>query len=161
MANTQILEHSNLRNSDNLSSAKKAFNKGFSTGKGDWNYNKIIGDLAFWVDANKDSYVNPETYGASHVHSLGSGGFYGISLHPGGDKSYDARAVFKIQKQGTTRYYLWVYAIALHNGSDIGGYQCFPKVTGGTLVFRWVQVSEGSQGAGYHFATDATRTVSP
>jgi hypothetical protein len=152
MATTKIMEHASLRNTQNLAAAKKAFEKGFSTGKGNWNYTKIIGDLAFWVEEQKDAYVNPETYGASHVHSLGSGGYYGISLHPGGDKSYDARAVFKVLKQGTSRYYLWVYAIALHNGNDIGGYQCFPKVTGGTTTFHWVHVTEGAKD-GYHFAT--------
>jgi hypothetical protein len=152
MATTKIMEHASLRNAQNLAAAKKAFEKGFSTGKGNWNYTKIIGDLAFWVEEKKDAYVNPETYGSSHVHSLGSAGYYGISLHPGGDKSYDARAVFKILKQGTPRYYLWIYAIALHNGNDIGGYQCFPKVTGGTTTFHWVHVTEGAKD-GYHFAT--------
>jgi hypothetical protein len=161
MAKTMILEQVKLREAGNLKKAKKAFDNGFSSGKGDWNYSKIIGDLAFWVEDNKDEYVNPDTYGAAHVHSLGSGGYYGISLHPNGDKSYEARAVFKVQKQGTARYYLWVYAIAMHGGSDIGNYKCFPKVIGGEPSFRWVQVSVSQKGTRYLFATDATKTVSP
>jgi len=151
MASTSILENIKLREAKNLADAKKAFSSGFSTGKGDWNYNKIIGDLAFWVEENKAAYVNPETYGSSHVHSLGGAGYYGISLHPGGDKSYDARAVFKIQRI-SSRYFLTVYAIAMHGGKEIGGYQCFPSLKDGAPDLRWVHIEEGSGGAGYHFA---------
>jgi hypothetical protein len=156
MADTWILEHEDLRAS--VKDAKKAFDKGFSTGKGDWNYTKQIGDLAMWVEKNSQSYVDPTTYGASHTHALGSGGYYGISLSETGDKSYDARAVFQLRQYQKGRYYLWVYALAMHNGNDIGGYQCYPKVIGGKQSFVWTKVSEGSND-GYNFFNDRSQSL--
>ena len=156
MAEAWILEHEDLR--DSVKDAKKAFDKGFSTGKGDWNYTKQIGDLAMWLEGQADptKYPDPTKYGASHTHALGSGGYYGISLAQDGDKSYDARGVFQIRQYLKGRYYLWIYALAMHNGKDIGGYQCFPKVIGGKQNFIWTKVTEGSND-GYNFFNDQSQ----
>jgi len=155
MADAWILEHEDLRTS--IKDAKKAFDKGFSTDDGDWNYTKQIGNLAMWLE-KKDTakYVDPADYGASHTHALGSGGYYGISLAPDGKKSFDARAVFQIRQYNKGRYYLWIYALAMHSGNDIGGYQCYPKVVGGKQSFIWTKVTEGSND-GFNFFNDRSQ----